>query len=296
MASSAKFEVRVTRPGVHVQARDGYAAPKGARRGDEDQDATSRSRPTSRTRWRSPIPSTGLGLSVFAAPFSGAGSKSSLAVVVEFDPAKLNFIEADGKFNDDLELHILALDAAGKLQDGGRTNVPLRLSPQSHKAVLANGFRVVRRLSIPPGRYQMRVAAKEMHNGGVGTVRQTLDVPDFSKSNLAFERHRAHLGVGQPHPDRESRMNSSKACCRVRQPQSASFPADDTLAVFAEIYDNQASTPHRVAIACSLLADDGRVIFTAADERSSDELQGKKGGYGYTRRFHCARSHQAVTC
>jgi hypothetical protein len=61
------------------------------------------------------------------------------------------------------------------------------------------------------------------------------------------------------------------------------FPRDDKLAVFAEVYDNQSSTPHRVAITSSLIADDGRVVFSASDERGSDELQGKKGGYGYTR-------------
>jgi hypothetical protein len=61
------------------------------------------------------------------------------------------------------------------------------------------------------------------------------------------------------------------------------FPRNDTLALFAEVYDNQSSAPHRVAITSSILADDGRVLFTASDERSSDELQGKKGGYGYTR-------------
>jgi VWFA-related protein len=276
-----KIQVRVTRPGVHVQARDGYAAPKGRAAATKTKSDV-QVPPDVADALGSPIPSTGLGLSVFAAPFSGAGSKSSLAVVVEFDPAKLNFIEADGKFNDDLELHILALDAAGKLQDGGRTNVPLRLSAQSHKAVVANGFRVVRRLSIPPGRYQLRVAAKEMHNGGVGTVRQTLDVPDFSKSNLDL----SGIALTSVSASRILTANPDEQLKGVLPgPPTAirSFPADDTLAVFAEIYDNQASTPHRVAIACNLLADDGRVIFTAADERSSDELQGKKGGYGYTR-------------
>ncbi|MDQ3214221.1 MAG: hypothetical protein M3Q85_16200, partial [Acidobacteriota bacterium] len=35
----------------------------------------------------------------------------------------------------------------------------------------------------------------------------------------------------------------------------------------------------------SVLAGDGQVVFTAGDERSTDELQGKKGGYGYTARI-----------
>jgi hypothetical protein len=276
-----KIQVRVTRPGVRVQARDGYSAPKGraaATKAKTDIQVP----PDVADALGSPIPSTGLGLSVFAAPFSGPAPKASLALVVEFDPAKLNFVEADGKFNDDLELHVLAVDASGKMQDGGRTNVPLRLSAPSHKAVLTNGFRVVRRLTIPPGRYQIRVAAKEMHNGGVGTVRQTVDVPDFSKPPLAL----SGIAITSVSAGRVPTANPDEQLKGVLPaPPTAlrNFPVDDTLAVFAEVYDNQTSTPHRVAITCSLLADDGRVVFTASDERSSEELQGKKGGYGYTR-------------
>ena len=38
---------------------------------------------------------------------------------------------------------------------------------------------------------------------------------------------------------------------------------------------------HRVAIKTSVIADDGKVVHTAEDERKSEELQGAKGGYGY---------------
>ena len=31
-----------------------------------------------------------------------------------------------------------------------------------------------------------------------------------------------------------------------------------------------------------MIADDGKVVYTAGDERKSDELQGAKGGYGYS--------------
>jgi hypothetical protein len=61
------------------------------------------------------------------------------------------------------------------------------------------------------------------------------------------------------------------------------FPRGDTLAIFTEVYDNQPTPPHRVSISSAILAEDGREMFAAADERSSEELQGKKGGYGYTR-------------
>src|ERR1051325_11925912 len=60
------------------------------------------------------------------------------------------------------------------------------------------------------------------------------------------------------------------------------FPRGDTLAVFAEVYDNVGKTPHRVNITTTILSDDGQVVHTAADERKSDELHGPGGGYGYT--------------
>jgi len=60
------------------------------------------------------------------------------------------------------------------------------------------------------------------------------------------------------------------------------FAQNDELAVFAEVYDNVAKTPHRVEIKAEVLADDGKVVHTTSDMRKSEELQGATGGYGYT--------------
>jgi VWFA-related protein len=278
-----RIQVRVARPGVRVQARDAYTAPKGRPVVATSSKAEASVPPDVRDALTSPIPSTGVGLSVFAAPFSGPGSKSSIVLVVEFDPARLNFVERDGTFNDDLQLHVLAVDAAGKLQDGGLTTVPLRLSEASHRAVTSYGFRVMRRLTVPPGRYQLRVAAKEMHEGAVGTVRQTIDVPDFAKSPLLLSgivlTSTAAARTPTANPDEQLKGVLPAAPAAIRE-----FARADTLALFADVYDNQSATPHRVAITSSLIADDGRVAVAASDERSSDELQGK-GAYGYTRQI-----------
>ena len=127
-----KVEVRVTRPGVKVQARNGYTAPKG-----KPAAATAKSDPKVPPEildaLANPIPAAGVGLSMFAAPFVGPGSKASVALAVEFAPSTLRFVEQNGKFNEDIELHVLAIDASGKMQDGGPTTVPLRLSAANHE-------------------------------------------------------------------------------------------------------------------------------------------------------------------
>jgi hypothetical protein len=48
-----------------------------------------------------------------------------------------------------------------------------------------------------------------------------------------------------------------------------------------DVYDNKASTPHRVTVRTSVTADDGNVVFNATDERRSEELKGVNGTYGH---------------
>jgi hypothetical protein len=229
----------------------------------------------------SPIPATGLGLTIFAAPFTGAAPKASVATVLEIDPAHLKFVEKDGTFNEDLDVHLLAMDANGKMQDGGPAHVPLKLSARSHELVSRNGIRITRRLNLPPGRYQIRVAVREGNGGAIGTVTQDLDVPDFSKEKLQMSgitltsAAASRVPTANPDPGFKDVLPSDPVAARV-------FPRGDTIALFAEVYDNQTSAAHRVAIATSVVADDGKVVFTANDERSSTDLQGQKGGYGYT--------------
>ena len=62
------------------------------------------------------------------------------------------------------------------------------------------------------------------------------------------------------------------------------FSSGEELALAAEVYDSQSATSHKVDITTTVRGDDGRVMFTTAEERSSAELGGKTGGFGYATR------------
>jgi VWFA-related protein len=275
-------QVRVTRPGLTLRARKGYVAPVGRPVSTAPKGQLAAQLPAEiRDAFASPIPTRDIPITLFAAPFSGVAPKASVALVVEVDASRLPFVEKEGTFNDDLELHVLAIDATGKVQSGARDVAPLRLRPATRDAILRNGLRFTRRLQLPPGRYQIHAAVRETNGGGLGTIRLDLDVPDFGNaplqmSGIALTSASANRFV-TINPDPEFKDVLPAPAAAVRE-----FPRDDTLAVFTEIYDNQAGARHRVAIKTSVLSDDGRVVFTAGDERNTDELQGKKGGFGYT--------------
>jgi VWFA-related protein len=282
-------QVRVARPGVTVRARKGYlaprkrpAAPAAANRIEAEMP------PEVRDALASPVPTRDIGLTVFAAPFVGIAPKASVALVIEVDPGALTFVQKDGTFNADLEIHLLAIDGGGKVQGGGRDMAPLRLREANHAAVMKNGLRITRRLQLPPGRYQIHVGARETGGGKLGTIRQDVDVPDFSKAPLLMSgltltsESAARMVTANPDPGFVDVLPASPTAIR-------DFPRSDTLALFAEVYDNQTRAVHRVAITTTVAGDDGRVLFTADDERSSQELQGKKGGYGYTAKIPLAQ-------
>ena len=145
-------QVRVSRPGLSVRARKGYLAPrkppasKTPRKGVEAEMP-----PDVREALTSPLPTRDIGLTLFAAPFVGVAPKASIALVIEVDPGALTFVQKDGLFNADLEIHLLAIDAAGKVQGGGRDVAPLRLRESNYATVMKNGLRITRRLELPPG-------------------------------------------------------------------------------------------------------------------------------------------------
>ena len=64
-----------------------------------------------------------------------------------------------------------------------------------------------------------------------------------------------------------------------------SFPQNDEIALFAEVYDNEASKPHKVDIVTTITTDEGRVLFKTDETRDSSDLGGARGGYGYTTRI-----------
>ncbi|HEX6973082.1 MAG TPA: hypothetical protein VF147_01710 [Vicinamibacterales bacterium] len=108
-----------------------------------------------------------------------------------------------------------------------------------------------------------------------------LDVPDFTKAPLSMSgiaiasAAASRILTANPDPELKTVLPSAPTAQR-------SFPVNDTLVLFTDIYDNVKSPSHRVMIKTTVTADDGKVVFTSNDERRSDELGGKTGGYGYS--------------
>jgi VWFA-related protein len=274
-----RVDVKVKRPGLRVRARKGYTAPRG--RPESSKAVNAETSAELREAIDSPVPISGLGISVFAAPMRGTDANASVVLALEIQGDKLRFAEKQDTFHDDVEVAVVAVDQGGKVRDGGRDLMNLRLRPQTHALVARNGVRILRRLDVPPGRYVLRIGARETGSGAVGSVTYDLDVPDFSRGGLALSglflasASASQIPTANPDPEFKDVMRASPAAVR-------DFPRGDQLSYFAEVYDNQTKIAHKVSIKATIIADDGKVVYTNTNERSSTELQGQRGGYGYS--------------
>ncbi|MGH9204062.1 MAG: hypothetical protein ACRD2A_22780, partial [Vicinamibacterales bacterium] len=142
------------------------------------------------------------------------------------------------------------------------------LQPQTHERVSRGGVRLLSRLALPPGRYQIHVGAYEATGSTTGTVPYDIEVPDYAKSPLGLSgvlltSSQADLLV-TPNPDPMLKdILPASPVARRR------FSAAETLTVYAEVYDNS-SQGRAIAIATTVLdANDGRKVFEATDRRAA---------------------------
>jgi VWFA-related protein len=271
-----RVEIEVTRPGLQVRARKGYYAPGSTKVSAAESDLKTSAELLE--AMKSPLPIDALTFAASAAPFQGTPPHAAVAVVIEIDPAKLAFSQRGGSHETDLELQISATDPQSKTSRHASHHVAqLRLRPATYETVIREGVRITRRLELRPGRYRLHIGVRDRTGGAIGTLFTDLDVPDFASPPLAVSgivlvsAAATRMPTVEPDPALTALLPGDQTARRE-------FSANDTLAVFAEIYDNDLSRPHVVRVTSSVRNEDGAEVFSARAEHQSTELGSSGGG------------------
>jgi VWFA-related protein len=276
-----KLDVRVKRPGLTVRGRAGYMAPLRNERPAEPPKPSSNVSVGVADALRSTVAVNGLPLRVFAGPFKGASRDATIVIAVEVDASQLGLVEKDGTHLGALEISYFSIDMKNKFYPGQTQTATLTLRQETYEQVMKTGIRMVVETTLAPGRYQMRIAAGNRENKA-GSVVYDLEVPDFTKDQLIMSA----VTIGSAATSRIMTMNGKipfAATIPGNITSRREFDAGDTLAIYTEVYETlRDATSHTVALTAELRAEGGTVVRNVSDERSSSELQGKRGGYGFS--------------
>lgn len=278
-----RMEVRVKRPGLQVRSRSGYLAPRG-RPSNESAAPTTGKPPVlsaaTSSALATPMPARGLPMKFVAAPFKGPGKEASVALVMSVDPNTLGLMQKDGVFAGKVEIAYGATSNRARMIGSEYHVATLALRPETMARGNTTGFHILSEMRLDPGTYQIRAA---IGNGDLkaGSVVYDLEVPDFSRGALQMSgvalTASSMAGVTALAPKNPLRDFLPTAPTTVRE-----FSASDRLVVFVEVYDNlKTDAAHTVDLKATLRAEDGREIRSVSEERSSAELTGGTGGFGF---------------
>jgi len=274
-----KIEVKVTRPGLTVRSRKGYVATRTSTPKDDGKTA-----PELKAALASPLPVSALPMAMTAAVFKGPEGKGAVVLSTLIGARDLPLVEKNGTFNNDLEVVLTVADYGGKNYPGDRATLALALKPDSVPRLRAGGFRILNEIDLPPGRYQLRSAAREGNTKRAGSVLYDLEVPDFSKEKLGISSIALTSATSGLVPTARPKDPLAKM---LPGPLTTfrDFAVGDELALFVEVYDNSSKAAHKVEIEASLKSEGGQSVFQTREERDSSELAGGPGGYGFTARI-----------
>ena len=194
----------------------------------------------------SPLMQSGLNFTVHAAPFKNTQKEASVALAIEIDGDRLQYSapNAKGVAANKIELSFYGVNEHGKAMAGTRSVLDLTLRPETRERVKAFGVRVNPRISLPPGRYHLRIGARDAVAGMTGSVFYDLEVPDFRKEKLMMGGLLLASNMGQqtpsiqPDPVLEKVMPAAATSRRE-------FSQRDLIALYTEIYDNIGSDQAR---------------------------------------------------
>ena len=151
-----------------MRTRDGYIAPSQSDR------AVARTLPaaiTARDVITSPVENATVPMKIFAAAFKGSGRNGATVVITaEVDGSQLGLMASDKPIRSQLEVASAAISASGKVTHGPQTIIDLVLDSETYARAAEQGIRVVSAVTLPPDRYQLRVAAGNPKASRLGSV------------------------------------------------------------------------------------------------------------------------------
>jgi VWFA-related protein len=276
-----KLDVRVKRPGLIVRGRAGYMAPLRNERPPDPPKPPVNVSVAVADALRSTVAVNGLPMRVFAAPFKGASRDATVVMAVEVDATQLGLLEKDGTHVGTLDVSYFSMDMKNKFYPGQTQTARLTLKPDTYQHVMKTGLRMMVETTLPAGRYQIRIAAGN-RDTKAGSVVYDLDVPDFTKDPLIM----SGVAIGSAATALIMTTNAKTPFVSTVPGNITStrvFDAGDRLGIYAEVYETlRDAAPHTVALSAQLRAEGGTVVRNVSDERSSSELQGTRGGYGFS--------------
>ena len=211
----------------------------------------------------SPYPERGLPILLSADYYDMPNKGPALSTAIHIPGEFLVFGEQpDGKIQAVIELTAVYFDEKGTVKDSVMerivTTAPTLEKAQSYR----NDLMFTYPAKLPPGIYQVRVAARDDKSGKVGSAHAWVEIPDLANKKLAM----SSLLLGERTAAMLTNVSKSGGIDPVALSASHRFQRESTLRFLVFVYNGALSPADQkpdVAVQVQIIRDDQPVLTTA---------------------------------
>jgi len=164
-----------------------------------------------------------------------------------------------------VDLVASAVDADGKIR--GTVRQTVQLQPRGADAGEAP-YDIISRLPLPPGHYQLRVAATS--NGNTGSVFVDADVPDFSKSTFSV----SGLLLGEEGRSAGRSSDQLTDLVPIQPTTEREFRSTSKVTAFLRLYEGGSKPPGAVRLAATITDGNNQTRFDQTTFLDSSRFSG----------------------
>jgi VWFA-related protein len=175
------IRVEVGRPGLKIQARPGYFAPKHFRqftRQDKELQL--------QQAMDMDVPFVDLPMVIETAYFHRPDKKFAVVLAAKIPGAEVSFLKKAGKHETEFDFAWKITDDKNHTVAGLRDTLPVKMTEDTFEEIIAGNLFYEGEINLPPGKYNLKAVVRENEGGKIGTFESPLNVPDISETGLSL--------------------------------------------------------------------------------------------------------------
>jgi VWFA-related protein len=247
-----KVTVKVRQPGLTVRTRSGYFAPKS----DTTQTRDAKDAPTTNDLGLVGLmnaPSLALRATAVPVGLAGKGAAAHVAVVLT-----VRLPAPRGPVTEAVTVVRTLYDSEGRAGPPALETTSVALMPTSGEDLR---YDLLSRLTLAPGRYQLRLNATSRSIDKSGSVYADIDVPDFTRAPLSL----SSIVLGAKAAPGEARTDALASIVPILPTSARDFAPGDRVGAFLRVFQGGAAPVVPVAMNVQVLDSTSTKIADATE-------------------------------
>ncbi len=175
------IRVEVARPGLKVQARPGYFAPKNFRQFNRQEKEIQLQQVMDLD-----VPFVDLPFVVETAYFRRPDKEFTVVLAAKIPGSQVAFLKKSGKHDTEFDFAWKLTDDKNHVAGGLRDTLPVHMTNDTYEEVIGSNLFYEGEITLPAGEYNLKAVVRENESGKIGTFEAPLVVPDVSDTGLGL--------------------------------------------------------------------------------------------------------------